>query len=281
MTLQLSRSVEKELVRRVAAADRVFCFLDYDGTLSPLAPTPDEAVALPGTSSIVRQLAATTGVQVALISGRTIADLRRFLDIPGIYYVGIHGLEIRLPNAETQVADGIESVRAAVPEIKGLLQRELGTRSGILIEDKGVALACHYRLAAPADAAAACKLLAAVAREQQGRDVPIALIYGQQVAELRPTQCDKGKATLRLLGAYGGTALPVYIGDDQTDEDAFAVLPPESVTIHVAPSDTPTRARFRVAEPRDVHRFLRAVLELRMHGVPGANANEREDRPPH
>ena len=104
MTVNVSPAVERDLVRRVAAADGVFCFLDYDGTLSPLAPTPDEAVALPGTSALVRQLAAATGVQVTLISGRTIADMRRFLEIPGVYYVGTHGIEIRLPSGETRMA---------------------------------------------------------------------------------------------------------------------------------------------------------------------------------
>src|SRR5512143_129409 len=216
MTVSVSRALERDLVRRVAAADSVFCFLDYDGTLSPLAPTPNEAVALPGTSGLVRQLATAPGVQLALISGRTIADMRRFLEIPGIYYVGTHGTEIRLPSGETQLADEIDAVRAALPNIKRRLEQELGVRNGILIEDKGAALACHYRLAAPADASAARKLVAALAQEQQDAGVPITLVYGHQVAELRPAHCDKGKAACGLLAAYGPAALPVYIGDDRT-----------------------------------------------------------------
>jgi trehalose 6-phosphate phosphatase len=267
VTIGVSRAVEKKLIRRAAAADSVFCFLDYDGTLSPLAPTPGEAVALPGTSALVRQLAAAAGVQVALISGRTIADMRRFLEIPGIYYVGVHGIEMRPPNGETQLADGIDAVRAALPEVKRRLGEGLGIRAGILIEDKGAALACHYRLAAPADAVAARKVVAGLVREQQAIGVPIALIYGQRVAELRPAQYNKGTAACGLLAACGRAALPLYIGDDQTDEDAFAALPPESITIQVAASAVRTQARYRVAGPRDVHRFLRGVLELRTQDV--------------
>lgn len=176
MTVHVSRAVEKELVRRVSAADSVFCFLDYDGTLSPLAPTPDEAVALPGTSALVRQLAAAPGVQVALVTGRPIADVRRFLDIPEIYYMGTHGLEVRSPSGETRTAEGIDSVRSALLEIKQQLQQSLRMQSGILLEDKGAALACHYRLAAPAAAAAARKLIAASAHDHQRRGVPITLV---------------------------------------------------------------------------------------------------------
>lgn len=275
MSVHVSRAVEKQLERRVAAADRVFCFLDYDGTLSPLAPTPAEAVALPGTSALVRQLAAAPGVQVALVTGRPIADMRRFLDVPCIYYVGTHGLEVRLPNGEMQVADGADPVRAALPELKRQLQQTLGTRSGILIEDKGGALACHYRLAAPADAVAARKLIAALAHDYQRSGVPITLVFGHAVAELRPTHINKGKAARSLLAVHGSTALPIYVGDDQSDEEAFEMLPPESITIRVAPSHTRTHARYRVLQPSDVHRLLRSWLGARAASAPLGGADDR------
>lgn len=268
MTRNVTHVVEKELVACIAAASKVFCFLDYDGTLSPLAPTPTEAVALPGTFALLRQLAAAPGVQVALVTGRPIADVRRFLDMPEIYYVGTHGLEVRLPSGATHMAQGLDSVRAALSEIKQQLQQMVGARPGILIEDKGPALACHYRLAAPTDAAAARKFMAAVAHGYQRRGIPITLVYGHEVAELRPSHCSKGTAVRALLAAHGRSALPVYIGDDQTDEDAFETLPAESITIRVAPPRLPTRARYRVREPREVQHFLRQVLASRAVSLP-------------
>src|SRR6266446_5392339 len=90
-------NVDGAVLRRVSAAAQVFCFLDYDGTLAPLAPTPAEAVPLPGTLELLRQLAQAPGVLVAVVTGRTIVDVRRALEVPGIYYVGLHGLEIRTP----------------------------------------------------------------------------------------------------------------------------------------------------------------------------------------
>jgi trehalose-phosphatase len=273
VSIPISRAVEKELVRRFAKADSVFCFLDYDGTLSPLAPTPDEAVAVPGTSALVRQLATAPGVHVALVTGRPIADLRRFLDVPGIYYVGTHGLEVRLPNGETCTAEGLDPVCAALPELKRQLQEALGTRAGILIEDKGAALACHYRLARAADAAAARKVIAALAHDQQRRGVPITLVYGHAVAEIRPTHLNKGKAACGLLALHGSSALPIYIGDDRSDEDAFAMLPPESITIRVALARTPTHARYRLRAPSDVHRLLRGLLEARAPGLSSVDAD--------
>ncbi len=268
MTAPISRSVQKELLWRIAAAPSVFCFLDYDGTLSPLAPTPDEAVALPGTSAVVRELAALPGMHVALVTGRPIADMRRFLDIPGIHYVGIHGVEVRLPSGETQAAEGIEAARAVLQEIKQQLQQAVSTRQGILIEDKGAALACHYRLATPADGAAARKAVAGLAHAHQRDGAALTLVQGHEVTELRPAHVNKGKAACALLAAYGDATLPLYIGDDQTDEDAFALLPPESITVRVAPPGTRTRARYLVPEPSAVHRFLRAVLESRAEGLP-------------
>ena len=263
MSVRVTRTVEKTLLSRIAAAPSVFCFLDYDGTLSPLAPTPMEAVALPGTSAIVRRLAAAPAVQVALVSGRPIADVRRFLDVPGIYYVGTHGLEVRRPSGDVEVAEGIASVRTVLPEIQQRLQAILGSRPGVLMEDKGAALAYHYRLAAPADAVAVRKAISAVAHDYQRRGVPITLVYGHEVAELRPASCDKGKAACALLARHARSALPVYIGDDRSDEDAFEMLPRESITIRVAPPRTPTHARYRVREPRDVQRFLRQMLQAR------------------
>ncbi|HUM00529.1 MAG TPA: trehalose-phosphatase, partial [Mycobacterium sp.] len=148
------------------------------------------------------------------------------------------------------------------------LQQGVGTRPGILIEDKGPALACHYRLATPADAAAARKAVAAAAHNHQRLAVPITLVYGHAVAELRPSHCNKGTAVRALLAAHGRSALPVYIGDDQTDEEAFEALPAEAITIRVAASRSRTHARYRVREPREVQHFLRQILVSRPAHLP-------------
>ena len=107
--------------------------------------------------------------------------------------------------------------------------------------------------------------MAAVARAYQRRGVKVTVTHGHEVIEIRPTDANKGRTVCALLAAYAPGALPVYIGDDRTDEDAFACLPPESITIRVGAS-VPSRARFRLAAPADVYSFLRALLDCRLSG---------------
>jgi len=263
MTAVWLQEVEDAVLQRIAAAERVFCFLDYDGTLSRLAPTPDAATPLPGTAAQLRALAVLPGTQVALVTGRTIADLRRYLDVPGLYYIGVHGLQIQFPNGVAQVSEGAAVVRSILPAIKRQIERALVDLPGILIEDKEMALACHYRLASRVDAATARQTVATVARNYQRHGVHITVTHGHEVVEIRPAFSNKGKAVCQLLAARGPSALAVYIGDDQTDEDAFALLPEESITIRVGPATTPTAARYRIPEPEDVLRFLGTMTESR------------------
>jgi trehalose 6-phosphate phosphatase len=271
MTTVWLREVEAAVLQRIATAERVFCFLDYDGTLSPLAPTPDAAAPLAGTAPLLQELAGLPGTQVALVTGRTVADLRRFLDVPGICYIGVHGLEISFPNGSVELSESVAMVRSVLRAIRRQVEEALGGRPGILIEDKELALACHYRLASHADAASARRVVAAIAQSYQRRGVQIAVTHGHAVIEIRSAFANKGKTVRRLLGTHGPSALPVYIGDDQTDEDAFRLLPPESVTIHVGPATTATAARYRLEDPGEVLRFLRAMVgrRRRPEQVPG------------
>ncbi len=261
------REEESRVFQRIAGAGRVFCFLDYDGTLSRLASTPDDATPLPGTAALLQELARTPGTQVAVISGRPVNNLRRFLNVPGIFYVGIHGLEIQLPNGEIDLAEGTAMLRSLLPGIKRSLQQSVGTRPGILLEDKGAALACHYRLASAPDAVTARQTVSNLARTYQRRGVRLSLTYGPEVAEIRPAYANKGKTVSALLTVHAPNALPIYIGDDRSDEDAFNQLPPHAVTIRVGNPDQPTRARYRVDDPEEVQRFVRAMLAVRMSGM--------------
>ena len=262
MTAVWLREVEDAVLQRIAAAERVFCFLDYDGTLSPLAPTPDAATPLAGTAARLQALAALPGTQVALVSGRTIADLRRYLDVPGIYYVGVHGLQIQFPSGVTQLSEPAAVVRSILPVIKCQIERALADRPGILIEDKEMALACHYRLASRGDAAIARQTVATMVRSYQLHGV-LTVTHGHEVVEIRPAFANKGTAVCQLLAAHGRSALAVHIGDDQTDEDAFALLPEGSITIRVGLASTRTAARYRIPEPDDVLRFLGAMTDYR------------------
>lgn len=264
MTAQVCGTVPAAVLERIAAAHQVFCCLDYDGTLARIAPTPDAAQPLPGTVEVLQQLARTPGVQVAVVSGRTIADLRRFIDVPDIAYVGIHGLQLCLPNRPiTEGAEAVDALRPILPTIKWEIAQALAGRAGILIEDKGLALACHYRLATRADAAYAVEAVERIAQLYTRRGVAVAVLHGHEVVEIRPADVNKGQTVCRLLAAYPEAPLAVYVGDDQTDEDAFVLLPADAITIRVGGPTVRTAARYRVDTPDAVQHFLRAVVASR------------------
>jgi trehalose 6-phosphate phosphatase len=264
MTTCLS-DVEDEVLRRIATANELFVFLDYDGTLSRIAPTPAQAVPLPGTAELLRSLVAAPRVQVAIVSGRTIANVLHVLDVPGLYYVGVHGAEVRLPDGESEAVEATATVRSVLPGILRRLRERIADRPGVWLEEKGAVVACHYRLAAPADAAAAARAVSDLAYEYRRRGAPIEFMSGHAVAEIRPAYVSKGKTVCTLLATHGRGALSIYIGDDQTDEDAFRQLPANAITVRVGPPGEPTQARYRVETPDDVQRFLRAVRACRAH----------------
>jgi trehalose 6-phosphate phosphatase len=263
MTAHLVGELQQQVLGLLAEAPALFCCLDYDGTLAPIAPTPAAAIPLPGTAELLVDLASLSATEVAIVSGRPIEEVRAFLNEAGLHYVGIHGLEIRLPSGETRVAEGAALVRAVLPAVRHQIEQAFGTRPGILIEDKGAALACHYRLASASDGVAAREMLTNIVRTYQQQGVPVALVTGHEVAEIRPSEVNKGKTVCALLATLTPTPLTLYIGDDQTDEDAFKLLPSGSITVRVGGGEVPTHARYRMDSPGDVHNFLCALLARR------------------
>lgn len=252
-----------EVLQAIAAAPDLFCFLDYDGTLAPIVRTPSEATPLPGTRELLEDLVHAPRTEVALVSGRAVDDVRGFVDIAGLYYVGIHGLEVRRPGEETQTAPGAAVLRERMPEIRRRLDGRLGNRAGVLLEEKGAAIACHYRLASHADARVARDTVVDLVRSYQDRGIAMTFIDGHEVTEIRPLDADKGRTVCALLAARLPQPLALYIGDDRTDEDAFRQLPPSAITIRVGSPEQETLARYRLADPGEVQEFLFAVLSAR------------------
>jgi trehalose-phosphatase len=252
-----------EVVRTLAEAPALFCFLDYDGTLAPIAPTPAQAAPLPGTAELLTLLARKRSTRVAIVTGRTVADVRSFIDLPQLYYVGIHGLEIRRPGEAVRMAPSATAVQAAMPAIRAEVDGAVRNLRGVFLEEKGAAIACHYRLASRVDAQAARTAVVAIAERYAERGVPVKHLDGHEVTEIRPADVDKGAAVATLLAEVHPTPLALYIGDDRTDEDAFAKLPLDAITIRVGSPEHESYARFRLPDPAAVRRFLDAVAARR------------------
>ena len=200
-----------------AQCQRTALFLDVDGTLLELARTPDTVVVTDALRALLAALEHALGGALALVSGRRIDDLDRVFTPLALPAAGIHGLERR-------AADGS---RRAPPEsswradIAARLETFAARHPGLRLEDKGHALALHYR-AAPAlgaEAGAFCETLV------QRAHSPLRLLRGKRVFEFIPDGYDKGSAITEFMHELPFTGRhPVFIGDDVTDEAGFAAV---------------------------------------------------------
>jgi trehalose 6-phosphate phosphatase len=233
-------------------------FLDYDGTLVDIRERPGEARLHPRRRDLLARL--TRSTLVAIVSGRPLDELRRFVGVGGAAYVGNHGMEIRLgrtvwvhPKAARRAPMVARTAAAIGARVSGL--------PGVIVEDKGLTASVHYRLCPPR----ARGLLRAVAEKEVGRSRgALVLTQGKMVLEIRPDiGWDKGRGVLKLMDLAGcpASCVPVYIGDDRTDEDAFRALAGRGLTIHVGRRG-PTEASRRFRDVKEVWRFLRAISGL-------------------
>lgn len=231
-------------------------FFDFDGTLSEIVNDPDTAEPAPGASEALQHLAARC--PVAVLSGRDLADVARRVGLPGIWYAGSHGFELTAPDGTHHQN---EEAAAAIPVLEqaaAQLRDKLGDIPGVTVEHKRFGVAVHYRNAARdriGDVAAAVRTA--------GQRDALRVTTGREVIELRPDlDWDKGR-TLRwvidhLHEAGSGPLVPIYLGDDITDEDAFDAVRDDGIPIvvrHNDDGDRATAARYALDSPAQVAEF--------------------------
>lgn len=231
-------------------------FLDFDGTLVGLAPTPDAVVVPPGLPDVLRDLAHATSGAVAIITGRGIADVDRFLAPLTLPAAGLHGL---LQRDGEGVLHSAPVDEAALAAIDCHCSAVVAAHEGVGIERKSHAVALHWRLAPAAEAA--CQR----AIEEMVAAHPGFIVQrGKCVAEARTRGADKGEAIQRFMRAspFAGRA-PVFIGDDVTDEAGFAAVHTvaEARGVSIKVGEGATAARYRLDDHEAVFRWLCAQLE--------------------
>ncbi|OBI81093.1 trehalose-phosphatase [Mycobacterium sp. 1245805.9] len=235
-------------------ARRPAVFYDFDGTLSDIVNDPDAARPVAGAVEALEKLAAQC--PVAVLSGRDLADVTRRLGVPGIWYAGSHGFELTAPDGTHHQN---EEAAAAVPVLEqaaGELRDKLGSVPGVVVEHKRFGVAVHYRNAARDRVGA---VIAAV--HEAGRRDALRVTTGREVIELRPDlDWDKGKTLRWVLEHLGGSGplVPVYLGDDITDEDAFDAISGDGIPIlvrHNEDGDRATAARFALDTPAQAAEF--------------------------
>lgn len=233
-------------------------FLDYDGTLTPIVARPEDARLSNEVREILASLAARCPAFV--VSGRDRSVVQQLIGLDMLGYVGSHGFDIAGPPGSAvrhEVAtDRLPAIEAA--------ERALGARlagvPGAIVERKRFTVAVHVRLVAPDWRGHVEDIVKEVSTEYPG----LRMERGKAVLELYPDVAwNKGAAVSWLLRAMPLADVPLYIGDDLTDETAFAVLADRGVGIVVSEDDRPTAARFRLRNPSEVAQFLaRLVVHL-------------------
>ncbi len=251
-------------IRHSLAGKELALFLDYDGTLSPIMPRPDLAVLSDAMRDTLNRLG--HHCTLAIVSGRTRADVHKLVAVEDIYFAGNHGLEIEGPHqSEIKYEIGQEFIQA-VDQIYSLIKDQLQSIEGVLIEHKTFSLSVHFRLVAARDVS----IIESVIDSALGKFPNLRKHHGKKVFEVRPNlDWDKGKAVLWLLDAlqldHAGV-LPLYIGDDVTDEDAFRALTGRGIGILVSSKQRETAAEYILQDTNEVQRFLDRLERILTEG---------------
>jgi trehalose 6-phosphate phosphatase len=254
------------LVQRCRTHERCALFLDFDGTLAPIVEDPAAARMPPATHHTLTTLAQHPRYHVSVVSGRALADLRTRVGVSGLYLAGNHGLEIEGPGSQYVHPNG-GRLRPRLDALCQVLQEDLRGIPAAWVEDKGLTLSVHFRRVPAADVPAvkACLLRRVAPGVEAGC---LALRTGKAVLEVRPqVQWSKGEAVQWILerirlGGLEASVLPLYIGDDDTDEDAFQVLASSGVGIVVGTERRGSAAHYAVESTEGVTRVLAALSTL-------------------
>lgn len=247
----------RQWLEQTESVDDLVVFLDFDGTLAPIVDRPAQARPVEGVVAIIEELA--TLVPVAIISGRGLDDVRRRLGAEGIYYAGSHGMEIRHPDGRRHDDPELTRMLPGLDRHEEWLRRIFAEVEGVEIERKRFGIAVHYRRN-PEARSKVEQRVAEVVRRNPGLKVG----QGKMVREVQPNvELDKGTA-LRFIRDQidpDTSRRPLYIGDDKTDEDAFAALEDDGISILVGQATWETGADYRLSDPMEVRQFLRDLVE--------------------
>jgi trehalose-phosphatase len=239
---------------------RLVLFLDYDGTLTPIVRNPEEAKLSEPMRDAIRELASLC--RVAIVSGRDRKDVESFIQLDGLVYAGSHGFDIAGPHGlkmeHKEAKARLDSLDAAEKE----LREKLTNVPGAWIERKHYAIAVHYRKTPKEYEDTVRKEVSDVA----SKHADLRQRGGKKVFELQPDlDWDKGKAVVWLLEALeleSPDVMPIYVGDDLTDEDAFRALAGRGLRFIVGPLEHRTEADYCLKDVHEVERLLHELKRL-------------------
>jgi trehalose-phosphatase len=240
---------------------RLALFLDYDGTLTPIVRRPEMAVLSEDMKQTIK--AASEHFFVAVISGRDLADVKNLVGISSLCYAGSHGFDISGPQGMHLKNQKGGKFRPQLKKAERKIKSRIDAIDGAHVESKKFSFAVHFREVSPKDQPD----IANIVDDVVSGFPELRKSTGKKVFEIQPDlDWNKGKALLWLLEAFHLDApdvLPLYIGDDVTDEDAFSVLKDRGIGIVVGEKCRPTEARYRLKDPGEVRDFLKEVESMK------------------
>jgi len=258
--------------------------LDYDGTLTPIVSDPDAAVLSPATRETILELS-STDITVGVVSGRSLPKIKNFVDVAGICYAGSHGFDVEVPSnncgRDARSHQHSAELLPQLAEIRDQLRAELKDVPGSMVEDNKFSISAHYRNVAEARQVEIEQAVDRIMAQHSGMKKG----HGKMVYEIKPNvKWNKGEAVLWVLNALGleqcaADVFVIYIGDDTTDEDAFAVLldqdPYRGMGIKVTEATTRSRATFTLKNPDEVFQFLQALMRVEKGPESPAETNKK------
>lgn len=248
----------KEIERGLKRKNPLF-LLDYDGTLTPIVGDPQKALLSDDMRGVLKRILKSR--KIGIISGRALDDVKNLVRVDDIYYSGNHGFEISGPGLEI-INPAAEKTKPIILEICAKMQKKLDHVNGALIENKGLTASLHYRMVANEDFPELKEGFEGIVKPyvDEGK---VRVTRGRKVFEIRPNiDWDKGKAVLYITDTlHEEDIVPVYIGDDRTDEDAFTALKDKGITILVSPEPKKSNAKYFLRSSDEVKLFLVNILE--------------------
>ncbi len=256
----VDRNLLAEVRRHIVAGRRVWLFLDYDGTLVPIARTPDEARPDAPLLKLLSGLAERPTLLITVLSGRPLSSLQTMLPIPDLILAGTYGIEVEMPGKGVVIRVDPVPLRPTIEQVKSAWAQLIAGRDGFLLEDKWLAVALHARFAGSADADVVLPRARAAATQSIRTD-HFRILQGERFLEVAPAAAHKGQTVEWLLGQYPFPGvLPIYCGDDDKDEEAFAVVRQRGgIPIIVGQGQHTTQAAYRFDSPDAVRDWLQLL----------------------
>jgi trehalose 6-phosphate phosphatase len=256
------------ILQKIVLAERLWLFLDYDGTLADFAPTPEDIIPDEALITLIEDLASQPDIRVTIISGRRLSHIQSLIPVPGIIKAGTYGLEHCTPDGDTIYRVDRDRIRPLLDELKEQWGLLLAGRSGFFLEDKRWTLAIHAKDAVEEEAntilgQASQQANSLLEREPNGLFL---LQGGHRFLECGPKAADKKQTIKYILSTYpwDNDALLVYLGDDDKDEVAFEAIQEQGgVTIAVGNRLQHSAANCRLSSPQAVRQWLQQVIKTR------------------